>query len=79
MSVLSYKARKHLSDKAFALPKKRKYPIEDEAHARNALARAHFASPQEQATIKAKVKRRYPSIQVEGEKPKQRADRAKRG
>lgn len=33
-------ARKRLSDSDFALPEKRKYPIHDKAHVRNALARA---------------------------------------
>jgi hypothetical protein len=36
---LSTKDRKKLSKKSFALPGKRKYPIPDKAHARNALAR----------------------------------------
>ncbi len=35
----STKQRKKLSTKSFALPGKRKYPIPDKAHARNALAR----------------------------------------
>lgn len=38
--MLSGKARKALSDADFALPEKRKYPIHDKAHVRNALARA---------------------------------------
>lgn len=38
--TLSGGARKELPDSAFALPKKRKYPIHDKAHVRNALARA---------------------------------------
>ena len=33
------KNRKKLDKAAFALPGKRKYPIPDKAHARNALAR----------------------------------------
>lgn len=37
---LSTDARKALSDNDFALPEKRKYPIHDKAHVRNALARA---------------------------------------
>ena len=35
----STKERKKLGKKEFALPGKRKYPIPDKAHARNALAR----------------------------------------
>lgn len=37
---LSSGARSKLSDSDFALPSKRKYPIHDKAHVRNALARA---------------------------------------
>jgi len=37
---LTGKARKRLADSDFALPDKRKYPIMDKAHVRNALARA---------------------------------------
>lgn len=78
MAKLSYKERKHLPAGAFALPGKRKFPIEDASHARNALARAHFASPSEQTTIKAKVRRKFPNIKVEGEASKSRADHASR-
>jgi hypothetical protein len=50
----------------FALPGGR-YPIEDASHARNALARAaQHASPSEQATIRRKVKARFPGIKVHG-------------
>lgn len=55
--------RDKLPKKDFALPGG-KYPIEDERHARNALARAaQFASPSEQATIRAKVHKKFPGIQ----------------
>lgn len=40
MSKLTTKARKKLPSSEFALPKERKYPIENEAHAKNAKARA---------------------------------------
>jgi hypothetical protein len=60
---LSTKQRKKLSKKEFALPGKRKYPIPDKAHARNALARvAQYGTPAEQKKVKAAVKRRFPSI-----------------
>jgi hypothetical protein len=59
----STKNRKKLSKKSFALPGKRKYPIPDKAHARNALARvAQNGTPAEQKKVKAAVKRRFPSI-----------------
>jgi hypothetical protein len=59
----SAKERKKLSKKSFALPNKRKYPIPDKAHARNALARvAKNGTPAEQKKVKAAVKKRFPSI-----------------
>jgi hypothetical protein len=59
----STKERKKLSNKSFALPGKRKYPIPDKAHARNALARvAQHGSPAEQKRVRAAVKKRYPSL-----------------
>jgi hypothetical protein len=60
---LSTKDRKKLSRKSFALPGKRKYPIPDKDHARNALARvAQHGTPAEQREVKAAVKKRFPSI-----------------
>lgn len=38
--MLSTKQRKALPDRDFGLPKQRKYPMPDKAHARNAKARA---------------------------------------
>lgn len=88
MAKLTAKARNALPDSAFAGPD-RSYPINNPSHARNALSRAaHNASPEERAGIKRKVKARYPSIKVsarggvvhgEGEAPKARGDRARRG
>jgi hypothetical protein len=60
---LSTKDRKKLKKKSFALPGKRKYPIPDKAHARNALARVRQnGTPAEQKKVRAAVKRRFPSI-----------------
>ena len=65
---LDAKQRKKLGKKEFALPKERKYPIPDKAHARNALARvAQNGTPSEQKKVEAAVKKRFPSI---GKKPK---------
>src|SRR6478609_2278829 len=59
----STKERKKLSKSSFALPGKRKYPIPDKAHARNALARvAQFGSKDEKRKVRAAVKKRFPSI-----------------
>lgn len=62
MAKLTAKARKHIKASNFAGPHK-SYPIEDKAHARNALARvAQFGSPALQARVRAAVHRKYPSI-----------------
>jgi hypothetical protein len=60
---LTTKAREHVSKKNFAEPGKKKYPIEDKNHARNALARvSQFGSPAEKAEVRAKVHAKYPDI-----------------
>lgn len=74
MSKLTTKQRKALPNSDFAGPD-RSYPVENESHARNALARAsQHASPELKAKIRAKVKRRYPNIKVAGEPSKERKD-----
>lgn len=40
MAVLKAADRNALAERAFGLPGQRKYPVNDKAHARNALARA---------------------------------------
>jgi hypothetical protein len=78
MAKLTARARKNIPTKEFAGPD-RSYPIEDASHARNALARvAQHGSPELQARVKAKVRRKYPGIKVEGGKATQRADRPRR-
>jgi len=78
MAKLTAKTRNALPDSVFAGPD-RSYPINNASHARNALARAsQNASPELQSKIRAKVKRKYPNIKVEGEAAKPRADRAAR-
>jgi hypothetical protein len=63
MAKLSTSERKALPKKSFAEPDKRKYPIENEAHAKNALSRvAQSGTPAEKAKVKAAVKKKYPSI-----------------
>ena len=63
MAKLSTTQRKSIPDKAFAEPDKRKYPIENEAHARNALSRvSQFGTPEEKSKVKRAVKKKYPSI-----------------
>lgn len=66
---LTTQQRKKLSKKQFALPGKRKYPIPDKAHARNALARvAQNGTPAQQKKVKAAVKKRFPSIGMKSRK-----------
>ena len=62
MARLTYGARKALPTKSFAGPD-RSYPINDAAHARNALSRvAQFGSSAVKARVRAAVHRKYPSI-----------------
>ena len=59
----STKNRKKLSKKSFALPGKRKYPIPDKSHARNALARvAQHGTPEEKKKVRKAVVKRFPSL-----------------
>ena len=47
------------------------YPIPDESHARNALARvSQHGSSAEKATVRAKVAAKFPGIAVSGKKGK---------
>ena len=66
MAVLSSKQREKMPQKQYALPGKR-YPINDASHARNALARvSQHGTPSEKATVRAKVRKKYPGIDVSG-------------
>lgn len=63
MAILTEDDRKKLKDSDFAVPGERKYPIHNESHAQNALARvAQFGSPAEKAKVKAAVHKKYPNI-----------------
>jgi hypothetical protein len=70
MAKLSTKERKRVSKSDLALPGKRSrtggkggYPIEDETHGRNALARvSQFGTPKEKAEVRRKVHEKYPDI-----------------
>ena len=62
---LTYKQRQELPDSAFVFPDERKYPIDSENRARNALARvAQYGTSGEQAKVKAAVKKKYPDIEI---------------
>ncbi len=60
MAKLTTEARKAIPTKSFALPGRRAYPIEDESHARDALARA--SGKPEEAEVRAAVHRKFPGI-----------------
>lgn len=67
MAKLTPAKRKSLPKGTFALPESRSYPINDEAHARNALARvAQHGTAAEKAKVRAAVKRKYPNIKQGG-------------
>lgn len=79
---LTTAGRLALPKKSFALPAsatekgkasgaRGSYPIMDKAHARNALARvSQHGTPAEKATVRAKVKAKYPDIDVGGKNGK---------
>ena len=61
---LTAQQRDALPETAFALPGRR-YPIHNESHARNALARvSQHGTPEEKSAVRSAVASRYPSIKV---------------
>jgi hypothetical protein len=59
---LTAQARDELPAKDFAGPA-RSYPIQDESHARNALARvSEYGDPELKARVRRKVHQKYPEI-----------------
>jgi hypothetical protein len=65
MTKLTIAARKKIPTSEFALPGRR-YPIEDKAHARNALARvSQDGTPAEKVTVRRKVHRLFPGLKQE--------------
>jgi hypothetical protein len=66
MAKLSTNQRKKLPEKDFAVPGKApgsgSYPVSDESHARNALARS--SGKPVAAQVRAKVKAKFPGIQI---------------
>lgn len=65
MAKLTSKKRNSLKSSEFAEPGKRKYPVQDKAHAKNALARvSQFGSESEKSAVRKKVHAKFPSIGV---------------
>jgi len=80
MAKLTPKKRKALPKEDFAIPEERKYPVNDEAHARNALARvAASGTAEEKRRVRNKVKKKYPNIEqsVDKKKSKKKKSAAK--
>ena len=63
MAKLMHTEREDLPKGEFVFPKTRRYPIEDAAHARDALARS--SGKPEHTAVLAAVKRKFPEIEVE--------------
>lgn len=77
MPELTPQGRKRMPKEAFAIPKERKYPINDLAHARNALSRvAQSGTPEEQKRVARAVKKKFPQLAERSEFVK---DTLKRG
>lgn len=67
MSKLTGKEREALPTKAFAVPTKRAYPIQNASHARAALSMvAAHGSPAERKRVRDAVALRYPGIKESG-------------
>jgi len=63
MAKLTSAQRNALPRSDFAQPSKRKYPINDRSHARNALARvSQHGTADAKRKIRRKIAQRYPSI-----------------
>jgi hypothetical protein len=66
MTKLTTAMRNRIPNASFALPGRR-YPIEDEVHARDALSRvSQDGTPAETAIVRGKVLRRFPRIKQGG-------------
>ena len=63
MAKLTHTEREDLPKGDFVYPKTRRYPIEDAAHARDALARS--SGKPEHAAVVGAVKRKFPEIEIE--------------
>ncbi|HZL52912.1 MAG TPA: hypothetical protein VFC37_18425 [Terracidiphilus sp.] len=62
MTKLTNTEREALPKGNFVFPKTRRYPIEDAAHARDALARS--SGKPEHAAVVTAVRRKYPKIDI---------------
>jgi hypothetical protein len=66
MAKLTYEQRKKMSSKEFVFPDEKAYPIPDEAHGRNALARAsQHENGARLAKVVNAVRRKFPNIEID--------------
>lgn len=71
MAKLNAKQRNALPASDFAEPGKRKYPVEDKNHAKNALARvSQHGTPAEKAQVRRKVAKAFPGLEQHSTHPK---------
>jgi hypothetical protein len=68
MTALTAAQRKALPESAFALPGRR-FPIHDDLHAREALARVANCTPAEQLAVRRAVHKRYPAMSMAEREP----------
>jgi transketolase len=77
---LTADARDDLKTKSFAIPKGRHYPIEDKAHASNALARVdQNGNPKEKSQVYAAVAKKFPGLAAKSSVPAVKAKVAHSG
>ena len=63
MAKLTTKQRNKLKTSSFAIPGKRKYPIHNITHTRNALARvSQVGTPAEKRQVRKAVYKKYPQL-----------------
>jgi hypothetical protein len=63
MAKLTAKQRNAMKKTTFAVPAERKYPVNDRAHAQNALARvAQHGTSAEKTAVRKKVAAKYPGM-----------------
>lgn len=69
MAKLTTKKRNSLPKSDFALPGKRKYPVNNKSHAENALARSANKSPAVKAAVARKVHEKFPGMGSGAKRP----------
>lgn len=63
MAKLTTKSRNNLPTTDFAIPSERKYPLPNESHAKNALARvSQFGTPAEKSRVEKAVYKKFPEL-----------------